>query len=142
MTHNPVFHHGLLSGKFFATSNTLHPDSHPTLSTLSTQHFHHSDLHHFIICAVIRLVTSELLLGIIDICCHSVEPSCMVVLRILLWLTCYDLYYQQGIEQHFSGNPLLQTFKTSPSIKPLLLSTPFVELPDPAPEISDEFLGL
>src|SRR5882724_9233665 len=80
--------------------------------------------------------------GIIDICCHSVGPSCMVVLRILLWITHYDFYYQQGIEQHFSRNPLLQTFKTSPSVKTLPLLTPFVELPDPAPEILDEFLGL
>ena len=45
--------------------------------------------------------------GIIDICCHSVGPSHMVVLRIPLWLTHYDFYYQQGIEQHFSSNPLL-----------------------------------
>src|SRR5882724_1208349 len=39
--------------------------------------------------------------GIIDICCHSVGPSHMVVLRIPLWLTHYDFYYQQGIEQQF-----------------------------------------
>jgi len=29
-------------------------------------------------------------------------------------------------------------FKMSPSIKTLQLSTPFVELPDPAPEIMDQ----
>jgi len=66
----------------------------------------------------------------------------MVVLRIPLWLTWYDFYYQQGIEQHFSGNPLLRTFKMSPSVEILLLLTPFAELMDPALEIPDEVLGL
>jgi len=33
-------------------------------------------------------------------------------------------------------------FKTSSSIKTLLLSTPFAELPDPALEILDEVIGL
>jgi len=76
--------------------------------------------------------------GIIDICCHSVRPSHMVVLRIPLWLTCYDFYYQQGIEQHFPSNLSLLTFKKSPSVETLPSSTPFAKLLDPVPEIPDQ----
>ena len=82
-------------------SNSLNsasvPSFHPTWnSTSPTQYLQALKLQHPISYQ-----------GITNNCCHSVGPSCMVVLRILL-ITHYNFYYQQGIGQQFSSNPLLQ----------------------------------
>ena len=80
--------------------------------------------------------------GIIDICCHSVGPSHMVVLWILLWLTHYDFYYQQGIEQHLSGNYHFKHSWHHPSIKTFHCQHPLHKFSGPCPGTSDNPIPL
>ena len=75
--------------------------------------------------------------GITDICCHSVGPSCMGVLRIPLWLTHYDFYYHRVFSSIF---PAIHCFKCSrchPSIKIHSHQHPLHAASGPCPRTSE-----